>query len=410
MGGEGARKGMDADKVRAIADRLSHAQRNIADAAVKADTAVRALRPVWTGDDAKTFFNGWPALRESIESGALQVEDLQKRLREELGDQEQTSGVRGGGDADGDGTPDRRDRDDDNDGTPDTQDTDDDNDGTPDPADSDPNVPDNHDDTPEDDDDADGDGADDDSDEDDDNDGIPDTLDARDDNDDDHDGVPNSDDVDDDNDGVNDSDEEGRHRDGSGIWDRGGFDKTPQVDAGMTLVEGEKELLDKEWIHLGGDEDDPTHAVLEVGSVDSKAEYEAGITKDGLVAGAGFTAGAYAFNGSAQWTGSHGTQLGAKGYVGAEANADAGVTLGTNGIAANAGFDAFAGGKAEGSFNQDLGPMDVGAGVEVSYGVGVHAEADASFTSDNIGVSVDLGATLGIGGGVSFDIGFDPPW
>ena len=138
MGGDGAKKGMDADKVRSIADRLSQAQRTLADAANSADTAVRVLRPVWTGGDAKTFFNAWPSLRDSLEAGALHVESLHRRLLEELGDQEQTSGVGGGGgDRDGDGIPDRRDRDSDNDGTPDTRDADDDNDGTPDTKDTD---------------------------------------------------------------------------------------------------------------------------------------------------------------------------------------------------------------------------------------------------------------------------------
>jgi hypothetical protein len=33
---------------------------------------------------------------------------------------------------------------------------------------------------------------------------------------------------------------------------------------------------------------------------------------------------------------------------------------------------------------------------EISYGIGAHAQADAEISSDNIGVSVDLGATLGI--------------
>ena len=42
--------------------------------------------------------------------------------------------------------------------------------------------------------------------------------------------------------------------------------------------------------------------------------------------------------------------------------------------------------------------------------MGAPAEADAEISSDNIGVSVDIGATLGIGGGIKFDIGFDPPW
>ena len=401
-------RGMQPDRVQDIIDRLGRAQTKLADAASRSQTAVNVLSGMWEGEDAKAFLATWPKIRDDIEGGATHVGTMQKKLIEELADQRLTSSA---GDSDRDGIPDSQDDDHDNDGTPDTEDSDDDNDGTPDENDGDPNLPDNHNDNPEDGDDADRDGEDDDSDEDDDNDGIPDTEDTVDDNDDDGDGVPNTSDVDDDNDGTNDEDEPDQHRDGSGLWDQTEFDTTPETDVGMTFVEGEHQLWDHDAITLGtGTADDPNHAYLDIASTEASAEYEAGITKDGLVAGAGVTAGVYALSGSSQYTSSHGTTLGAKGYVGAEANADAGVTLGTHGVAANAGFDAFVGGQAEAYAHQDLGPVDVGGGVEVSYGLGIHGEADASFTSDNVGVSVDLGATLGIGGGIKFDIGFDPPW
>jgi len=96
--------------------------------------------------------------------------------------------------------------------------------------------------------------------------------------------------------------------------------------------------------------------------------------------------------------------------VGAEANAKGGLSLGMDGVRANAGVDAFIGGKAEGDINHDWGVVDAGIGGEISYGLGAHAEADAEFSADRVGVSVDIGATLGIGGGIELDIGFDPPW
>lgn len=86
------------------------------------------------------------------------------------------------------------------------------------------------------------------------------------------------------------------------------------------------------------------------------------------------------------------------------------MSLGLDGMKASAGGDVFVGGKAEASINQDFGPVDAGVGGEISYGIGAHAEADAEFSADRVGVSVDIGATLGIGGGVELDIGFDPPW
>ena len=385
MGGEGARKGMDADKVRAIADRLSHAQRSIAEAAGRADTAVRTLRPVWTGDDAKTFFNAWPALRESLDSGALQVESLQKKLREELGDQEQTSGATGGGgDRDGDGIPNRRDtdnedgrsRDSDNDGTPDSRDSDDDNDGTPDTKDTA-----------------------------DDNDGASDPRDPN------HPGAKVKWD--------HEPGAEGEHRaDAKPYWEKEWVDNTPEhkgdpklpLDASLKLGGVEKELWDKSvYDHTWGDEDG-NHVSAQVLSTEGKATGNFSIDRDGLAAAGTLTAGGYLAKASGAWSNSHGTSASGSAYVGGEANAKAGLTMGLDGFKGNAGVDAFVGGKAEGSINQDLGPVDVGVGGEISYGIGAHAEADAEFSADRVGISVDIGATLGIGGGLEFDLGFDPPW
>ena len=400
MGGTD-KKGMENQKVRSIAEQLSRVQGELADATADAEKAVRQLRWIWEGDDATTFFNAWPTTRHSLDLSTGGVDELAKKLREEVGEQELTSGVAGtGGDGDGDGIPDRDDQDDDNDGVPDPQDQDDDNNG----------VPDDRDDDPEDDDDKDGDGVDDNSDDDDDNDGIPDDQDDTDDNDTDGDGVPDRDDVDDDNDGTNDEDEPGAHRDGEGVWDESEFDKTPEVDVGMTLADGDKELWDEQVLGGTWGDEDGNHVSGELLGTEGSADYEAGISKDGLVASGGVMAGAYVAKVSGAYSNSYGTQAEGKAYVGAEANADAGVKIGLDGAKANVGGEVFVGGKAEGSVSQDLGPVDVGVGGEISYGIGAHAEADAEFSADNIGVSVDLGATLGIGGGIKFDIGFDPPW
>jgi uncharacterized protein YukE len=400
MGGTD-KKGMENQKVRSIAEQLSRVQGELTDATANAEKAVRQLRWVWEGDDATTFFNAWPTTRHSLDLSTGGVDELAKKLREEVGEQELTSGVSGtGGDSDGDGIPNRDDQDGDNDGTPDDKDEDDDNNG----------VPDDRDDDPEDDDDQDDDGVDDNSDDDDDNDGIPDDQDDTDDNDSDDDGVPDRDDVDDDNDGTNDEDEPGEHRDGEGVWDKSEFDTTPEVNVGMTLAQGETQLWDEQVLgHTWGDEDG-NHISAEVLGTEGKADYEAGISKDGLVASGGVMAGAYVAKVSGSYANSYGTQAEGKAYVGAEANADAGVKLGLDGAKANVGGEVFVGGKAEASVSQDLGPVDVGAGGEISYGIGAHAEADAEISSDNIGVSVDIGATLGIGGGIKLDIGFDPPW
>jgi uncharacterized protein YukE len=372
MGGTD-KKGMENQKVRSIAEQLSRVQGELTDATANAEKAVRQLRWVWEGDDATTFFNAWPTTRHSLDLSTGGVDELAKKLRDEIVEQELTSGVTGtggGGDGDGDG-----------DGTPDGEDKDDDNDGTPDESDD-------HDDN-----DHDGDGI---------IDGDEDPL------DDDADGIPDTEDGDDDNDGIPDS-ADPEHRDGSGIWDKSEFDD-PELNVGMTVAEGEKELWDQQVLgHTWGDEDG-NHVSAELLGTEGKADYEVGISKEGLVASGGVMAGAYVAKVSGSYSNSHGTQAEGTAYAGAEANADAGVKLGLDGAKANVGGEVFAGGKAEGSVSQDLGPVDVGVGGEISYGIGAHAEADAEISSDNIGVSVDVGATLGIGGGIKFDIGFDPPW
>lgn len=392
MGGTD-KKGMENQKVRSIAEQLSRVHRDLTDATANAEKAVRQLRWVWEGDDATTFFNAWPTTRNTLDLSTGGVDELAKKLREEVGEQELTSGVAGtGGDSDGDGIPDRDDRDDDNDGVPDERDDDGDNDGVPDEEDpdfhdfdGDPDV-------------VPGEGhplpGDEDG-------GVPYSGDPL---DEDGDGTPDTEDTDDDNDGIPDEDDP-EHRDDT----PSPFDAV-EVNVGMTLAEGDQELWDEQLAgHTWGDEDG-NHLSVEALGTDASADYQAGFSQDGLVLAGGVTAGAYVAKVSGAYSNSYGTAAEGKAFVGAEGNADAGFTLGADGAKATLGGEAFAGGKAEGSVSQDLGPVDVGVGGEISYGIGAHAEADAEFSSDNIGVSVDIGATLGLGGGIKLDIGFDPPW
>jgi uncharacterized protein YukE len=424
MGGGGnAKKGMESTKIGSIADRLLQAQHDLKDASSAADKAIRVLRPVWTGEDAKAFFKSWPHLKHSLEQGVTHVSSLEKSLREQIGEQELTSGVRGaGGDSDGDGIPDKVDRDDDNDDTPDSKDTDDDNDGTPDNEEKDGKggVKNEHKPDPfydkHHDNDTDGDGTRDSKDTDDDNDGTPDsedgdkdndgTPDDKDDSDDrgtnpldeDNDGTPDTEDSDDDNDGTPDS-EDPEHK------------KESNVEAEVRLAHAEKELWDKD---LGPEEktwgdEDGTHAKVDVLSTEGKAEAEAGISKDGVTAAAGVTASATLASASAQYKNAHGTTANVSATVGAEANAQGGVSLGKDGLKAEAGVDAFAGGKLEASVSQEIGPVEAGASGEISYGIGFEASAEGEFSKDRVGFSVDLNATLGIGAGGEINIGFDPP-
>jgi uncharacterized protein YukE len=403
--------GMDPGRVRAIADRLAAAQRDLAGVSTRADDAARQLREAWDGEDAQAFARRWPALRQTLDSQAGDMESLVRRLREQAEEQDRASGTGGGGDSDGDGVPNRRDGDDDNDGTPATRDTDDDNDGTPDAEDPDnPGV------KVETDPFRDKDGGDEDGDEDGDgnDDRTGDPLDE------DGDGTPDVDDTDDDNDGTPDS-EDPEHRgdpkrDWSKTWEKEWVDNGPQhkadpsVDVSMELGGVEKELWDGSWKEGTLGDPDGNHLTGQLLSSEGKAEGSWSIDRDGLTTAGTLTAGGYLAKASGAWSNSHGTSASGSAYVGAEANAKGGLSLGLDGVRANAGVDAFVGGKAEINASQDFGPVDAGVGAEVSYGIGAHAEADAEFSADRVGVSVDIGATLGIGGGLEFDLGFDPPW
>lgn len=415
MGGTD-KKGMEHQKVRSIAEQLSRLHHDLTDATANAEKAVRQLRGVWQGEDAKTFFGTWPTTRHTLDASSKGVDDLAKTLREQIGEQELASGVSGtGGDSDGDGIPDRDDRDDDNDGIPDGQDDDTDNDGTPDDQDSD----DDNDGTPDEDDEApklpegpdgiedpdqDDDGTPDDEDSDDDGDNIPDQ--DEDPLDEDGDQIPDTEDPDDDNDGTPDEDDP-EHRSDDGVWEESGFDD-PELNVGATFLDGEKELWDAEvYGHTFGDENG-NHVSVEALSTDGSIDGQVGLTKDGLVAAGSLSAGAYLAKVEGKYSNSYGTTAEGKAYVGAEGNADAGVSLGKDGLKAGAGGEVFVGGKAEGSVSQEVGPVDVGVGGEVSYGLGAHFNADAEVSADHVGVDFDLGATLGVGGGIKIDVGVDP--
>lgn len=97
-----------------------------------------------------------------------------------------------------------------------------------------------------------------------------------------------------------------------------------------------------------------------------------------------------------------------EGRVGANASADGSLTVGPNGVGAHAGAGAFAGGELSGQVGVDLGGVKPSVKGSVSYGIGAHANVDGHIGFDKVKVSADLGATLGIGGGVKVDVEVDP--
>jgi uncharacterized protein YukE len=397
-------RGMHPERVHDIIGRLGQAREKLVDAASTSDTAVNRLKGQWHGADAVAFFGSWPKLHQHLQDAAGDVDQLRKALEAEYAEQQRVSGAFG--DSDGDGVPNRRDGDDDNDGVPDGRDDDADNDGTPDSSDGD-----------------------------DDNDGTPDSED--DDNGPrvkvkhDFDGQDEREETDtspqhrDDSDSTR-QDTSYRNKDGD-PWERGWKqDRTwgtppsdgeheagahkgeSRTDLNLRLAKGETELWDKEYAgHTFGDEDG-NHLRVEALSTEGTASGDAHIGRDGLGVAGTATAGAYLLSAKGQYSNSLGTSAKGEAYIGAQANANAGVSLGLDGVKASAGGEAFIGGKAEGSVSQTVGPVDVGVGGEISYGIGAHAEGDVEVSADHVGVSVDIGATLGIGGGVNLDVDFDP--
>lgn len=193
---------------------------------------------------------------------------------------------------------------------------------------------------------------------------------------------------------------------------------------------------------------------------ETKHHTEVGIKDGALFAGAGAGAGAYLLRGGVEGNlGQHG-KYDASGFVGAEAKADASVSLGKEGLRAKAGAEAFAGAKGEAGIAYDNGPLaahagasamagaeakadtslaigkegitararadafagakaaaEVGASIagiggtvggEVYAGIGGHAEVDAAFTAERVKVNVDVGAAVGIGAGVKFSVDVQP--
>ncbi|MES9524967.1 putative T7SS-secreted protein [Streptomyces capoamus] len=122
---------------------------------------------------------------------------------------------------------------------------------------------------------------------------------------------------------------------------------------------------------------------------------------------AGLSGSAYLAQASANGSVEYGMASGqaeAKAYAGAEASATMGV--GRDGV--HAGAEAFAGAKATGSVSADVGGVGAGVSGEAWAGVGASANADLGMKDGKFTIGGELGAGLGVGGKVSFDVTVDP--
>lgn len=132
----------------------------------------------------------------------------------------------------------------------------------------------------------------------------------------------------------------------------------------------------------------------------------AGITDGNLelkATGSAYLAKAEA-SGSAEY-GILGAQVQGSALVGA--NAEAKATVGKDGL--HAGAEAFAGAKAEGSTSADVGGVGAGVTGEAWAGAGASASVDAGKGEDGkYHVGGEVGAGVGLGGKVGFQVTVDP--
>ena len=189
----------------------------------------------------------------------------------------------------------------------------------------------------------------------------------------------------------------------------------------VTLAKGEQELWNKAALEgKKGEFDKATGNGAEIGGciacTDAKMSGTVGVMKNGVQASGEIEAGVYLakvegkagakYNGDVVQAG-----VGASGtaYVGAQGKAGGNLEISTERVTVNGKAEVFAGGKAEGQINGEVGLTNVGTAKgtlkgEVSYGIG--ASAEGYFTVDWSTMTFKgggkLSATLGIGAGVGF--------
>lgn len=134
-------------------------------------------------------------------------------------------------------------------------------------------------------------------------------------------------------------------------------------------------------------------------------------THGNVIASAGASAAAYLgyAAGSAQ-AGNDTAHAGARAtaYVGAETVAGASGSIGAGAAKGHLGGEAFAGGSAAAEVDATLAGATAVAGAEISYGIGARANLGAELSTTKVGVALDVGAALGVGFGVTFDVSVNP--
>ena len=134
-------------------------------------------------------------------------------------------------------------------------------------------------------------------------------------------------------------------------------------------------------------------------------------TRGNVIASAGASAAAYlGYAGGRAQAGNDVAQVGAGAtiFAGAEAMAGASGSIGFGGAKGQLGAEAFAGGTAAVDVDGTVAGATATAGAEISYGIGARANVGAQLSTTKVGVALDVGAALGLGFGVTFDVSVNP--
>lgn len=134
-------------------------------------------------------------------------------------------------------------------------------------------------------------------------------------------------------------------------------------------------------------------------------------THGNVIASAGASAAAYlGYAAGSAHAGNDTAHTGARAtaYVGAETVAGAAGSIGPGGAKGHLGAEAFAGGSSAVEVDATLAGATAVAGAEISYGIGARANLGAELSTTKVGVALDVGAALGVGFGVTFDVSVNP--
>lgn len=176
--------------------------------------------------------------------------------------------------------------------------------------------------------------------------------------------------------------------------------------AGIDDVHSEASLVSK----AGGN--DNLQFELAAGAVEARAGASVvADTRGNVIASAGASAAAYlGYAGGSAQAGNDVAHAGARatGYVGAVAGAGASGSIGSAGAKGQLGAEAFAGGSAAVDVDGTVAGVTAVAGAEISYGIGARANVGAQLSTTKVGVALDVGAALGVGFGVTFDVSVNP--